>query len=125
MIATIWELWNDRKGDFNKMLDVIIRIALLALEAVAAHLQLQKPYLVALNLSAAIFFFFFDYLIAFILIRNGTLEPPRGVKYHWFTYVAKDGVVDNVPHWKNANPWLKLAIRTLYLSGSLILFLSK
>lgn len=74
-------------------------------------------------MSVAIHFLFFDYSIQYILIKNGTLEPPRGVKYHWFTYQAKAGVIDNIGLWRNMNPWVKLCIRVGYFTMALMLFL--
>lgn len=122
MIATFWEVWNDRLGDLNKTADVWIRCLLFLVEAVVLHLLTNKNIFICLNLSIAFFFLTFDYMINYVLIRNGTLEPPRGVKYHWWTYQAKKGVIDNLSFWKNLNPYVKLLIRVTYFLGSLVLY---
>lgn len=122
-LPTVWEIYNDRHGDLNKSSDVIWRIVIGLLAALAvSHLNLIR-FVIAFNLSMAINFLLFDYLIAYILIRNGTLEPPKGVKYHWWSYIAKSGFVDNVPFWIKLNLWVKLAIRVVYFGISLLLYL--
>lgn len=122
MIATIWEVWNDYDGDKNKPGDVWMRAFLLWIEAVALHLITNGNILLAFNLSIAFFFLIFDYTINYVLIKNGTLEPPRGVRYHWFSYSGKSGVIDNLKFWRNMNPWVKLIIRMCYFILSLILY---
>jgi len=69
------------------------------------------------------FFAFFDYLIGYVLIKNGTLEPPRGVTYHWFTYEAKKGVFDNLKTWRKIGPWGRFLVKSLVLIGATILFI--
>ena len=123
MIATIFEWFNDRKGDLNKDEDVFVRLLLLWFEAFALHFIFGKPVWSCFLLSASVFFFVFDYWIAYTLIKNGTIEPPRGVKYHWFSYTGKSGVVDNVPFWKKMNPWAKFSIRLLTLITAIIIYL--
>ncbi len=121
-LPTVFEVYNDRHGDFDKKTDILLRV-LLGVVCGGFNHTMGLQFLIAFNLSMAIFFLVFDYIIAYTLIKNGTLEPPRGVRYHWFRYTAKDGFVDNVPNWKYANPWLKLGIRVLYFTGSLILYI--
>lgn len=121
MIALIWEVYNDRHGDANKWFDVIVRLIVLVCESQLIHLFLHKPFITSLLLSTAIFFLFFDYVITYILIKNGTVEPPRGVRYNWFTYEAKSGIFDTMDWWKYS-PWLRLGIKLAYFLVSLILF---
>lgn len=116
MIATIWEVWNDRKGDFNKGFDVFIRMILFTLEAYILHLIFDKSVLVSLVIPFAVFFLFFDYLIAAVLIRNGVIQG------HWFNYQAKSGVVDNIGFWKRMNPWLKLGVRLIVFIVAVLIF---
>lgn len=125
MIAVIWEVYNDRHGDLNKGSDVLIRVLLFAIEAGLLVLLFHKDVWICFVLSSATHFAFFDYAIAYTLIKNGTLEPPRGITYHWFTYTAKAGVVDNLKFWREMNPYLKLAVRLIYLTLSLIIFLQR
>lgn len=123
IIPTALELYNDRNGDTDKSFDVVLRV-LLMLGAAAGCLALHFSFWLSLNLSVAIFFAFFDYIIAYILIKNGTLEPPRGVKYHWYSYTAKDGIVDNFKFWRKMKPGWKLTIRLAYFTASLLIFLT-
>ena len=123
MIALIWEVWNDAAGDTDKKRDVYLRAILLVLEGVTLFAIFGWPIPLAWILSTSIHFLLFDYIIAYVLIKNGTLEPPRGVTYHWFTYTAKSGVVDNLKFWKNLNPWLKLLIRVGYFGLALTLII--
>lgn len=122
-VPTIWEVFNDRKGDFNKSFDVLFRIVTMLLASWTVSENFGFNFFASLNLSLAIFFLFFDYVIAYVLIRNGTLEPPKGVKYHWFTYQAKSGVIDNLKFWKSLKPAIKLGIRIAYFTGALWVFL--
>ena len=122
MIATLWEVWNDAKGDIDKAFDVFIRVLLFTAEGVLVHWISHKPLIDCIILSFAIFFLCFDYLISYVLIKNGTLEPPRGVTYHWFSYTAKVGVIDNIPFWKQLNPWIKFGIRLIVFIGAIIIF---
>lgn len=133
---TIRETWNDRKGDFNKGADVIIRIVIGLLAALISSIILNRylePFnihhiagrLVAFNMSMAIFFLFFDYLISYILIHNGTIELPRGSKQTWFNYTAKSGFVDRVPWWSKLNPYVKLLIRVVYFILSAVLYFKR
>lgn len=122
LVPTGWEVFDDRHGDLNKSEDVIWRVATgLVVALIASKLNLIR-FIIAFNLSMAMHFLLFDYLIAYVLIKNGTLEPPRGVTYRWWTYVAKAGFVDNVPWWKRLNWSVKLGIRVVYFGISLILY---
>lgn len=122
MIATIWEVINDRHGDSNKQYDIIARLILIWIEAALLHFIFHKPLVDSLLLSTAFFFSFFDYLIAYILIKNGTLEPPRGITYYWFDYIAKVGPFDNFKYWKELKPRTKLFVRVVVLIGAIIIY---
>lgn len=117
MIATIWEVWNDKFGDTNKSYDVAMRTLLLIAESLFIRLIIHKPFLTCLLLSTAIFFMFFDYLVAYVLIRNKVIEGS-----HWFTYTAKKGLFDNMKWWK-FSPWIRLGIKLAYFFVSLVLFI--
>lgn len=122
MIATIWEVWNDRYGDSNKSTDIWARTFLLWIEAVLLHLLTDTNIFICFNFSISVFFLTFDYVINYVLIKNGTIEPPRGVKYHWLTHVGKSGVIDNLTFWKEMNPYVKLGIRLAYFLISVTLY---
>lgn len=124
LLPTFWEVVDDLRGDENKSFDVFVRVFLCVVAGGLVTVILRKGmwvFIAATNLSLAMHFLLFDYVLAFMLIKNGTLEPPRGTTYHWFTYTAKKGFVDNIPWWRAANPWLKLAIRCtwFFLSSQL------
>ena len=123
VLPTAWELFNDRAGDLNKAEDVFVRAGLM-LGAAAGCYMLGFNFWLSLNLTVAIYFAFFDYIISYILIKNGTLEPPRGVRYHWYSYTAKAGLVDNFKFWRNMKPGWKLTIRLAYFAASLLIFLT-
>lgn len=123
MIATIWESWSDRNGDLNKSADVVIRVILLVIEGVILRLIFNKPFVDSLLLSTAIFFFFFDYLVAYVLIRNKVIEPRRGTTYTWWTYTAKKGVFDNLKFWRNMKPTTKFFVRLGVLVLATLIFI--
>lgn len=66
----IWELINDRYGDEDKKLDVLIRVILGLAAALVNFILIGKPILDSFLLSMAIFFMLFDYLINIILYKN-------------------------------------------------------
>jgi hypothetical protein len=119
MIATIWEVWNDRHGDLNKQYDVIARLILLWIEGAAIHFIFHRPLITSLMISTAIFFLLFDYVVTYVLIQNKVIEVPGA---HWFSYTGKKGWFDNLGWWKH-NAWIRLGIKLAYLIISLILFI--
>lgn len=108
---TVLELFDDMKGDKNKAADVMLRCLIGVGVALVGFFLIGKPILDSFMLSMAIHFMFFDYLITYILLRNGTIEQPREVKYHWFSYTGKSGVIDNLKLWKEMKPRTKLYVR--------------
>lgn len=118
---TIWEHENDREGDLNKREDVPVRITI-GLFVAAVGIFFDRNIIFGFNLSMAIHFMFFDYWIAYTLLKNKIIEPKRGEKLHWFTYTAKDGFVDNISWWKKMHPVLKLMIRIFYFVGSILIY---
>lgn len=122
MIATIYEVINDRFGDKNKGFDVFIRMILFTLEAYILHLIFDKSVLVSLVIPFAVFFLVFDYWIAYVLIKNRIVEPPVGEKYHWFSYVAKKGWFDNLSFWRDTEPGFKLGMRIGFFIAAILIF---
>jgi hypothetical protein len=119
MIATIWEVYQDRHGDLNKSDDVAWRVFLIVIEALAVTAITHKPLIVSLLLSSAVFFLTFDYLVTYVLIRNKVIEVPGA---HWFSYTGKKGWFDNLKLWR-FSPWIRLGIKLAYFTISLILFI--
>jgi hypothetical protein len=119
---TVLELFDDTKGDKNKAADVLLRCLLGVGVALVGFFLIGKPILDSFILSMAIHFMFFDYLITFILLRNGTIEQPRGVKYHWFSYTGKSGVIDNIKFWREMKPTTKLFARVGVLAVAVLIW---
>lgn len=117
-VPLVVELINDRRGDFNKSVDVVIRLINAITVGIFAYLIADKNILLAANLAIGIHFMFFDYAINYILYRNKIIASP-----YWFSYTGKSGVIDNIKGWKHLNPWLKLFIRILYLAIALFLYI--
>lgn len=123
MIATLWEVWNDRHGDLNKGADVLIRVCLVLAEALAIHFIFVKPVVDCILLSSAIFFMFFDYVVAYVMIKNKVVEPRRGTTYTWWVYTAKEGFFDNIPLWKKAGPWIKFSVKLVVLITAIVIWI--
>lgn len=111
LLPTLWEWWNDRKGDFNKTEDVYYRGALMLAVGVFPWLC-GVNYLAAVNGSLALFFLLFDYGINFILGR----KP-------WFEYLSKSKVDKVVDEIMNAINWRGvMAIRIIYFGVAVFLY---
>lgn len=106
LIPTAWEVIDDRKGDSNKGFDVFMRVLLGILVA-----RWFPNLYTAFFLSMALHFMLFDYAINIVLKR----QP-------WFAYLGKKGVVDQIPFWRNLNPWVRFGIRVIVLIAAVILF---
>ena len=122
MIATIWEVYNDRHGDLNKSQDVVIRCIWFIVEAATLRLFNHKPFFACLLLSTAVFFMIFDYAIGYVLIRNKVIEPRIGGGYSWFSVTGKRGWFDNLKLWKFASHWVRFGIKLAYLIIALVIF---
>ena len=120
MIATLWEVWNDRNGDLNKASDVIIRCLLFVVETLILHYTFKKPVIDCYILTVAVFFFLFDYAVHIAMIRTGTLELPRHL--NWFTYIGKSAVFDRIIIWNRIGGWGRFLVKSLVLIGATILF---
>lgn len=118
-LPLIWELWNDRNGDFNKKADVLFRALLIVNAGFIVWGFFNRNLFAAMNLSFAIHWLLFDYLIHIILYRNGVITSTA-----WFKYMGKSSKIDNISWWRNMNPWLRLQIRLTYFLISLYLYLT-
>lgn len=117
-LPTAVELYADRNGDTNKVMDTVVRIMMMIAVGLIVWGWLGKNMFVAMNMSFAIFFLIFDYAIHVILYRNGVITSPA-----WFKYMGRSSKIDNISWWRNMNPWLKLIIRILYLAIALFLYI--
>lgn len=113
----VWELITDANGDFDKKADILVRGVIASISATLAYVITERNILAAFNLSVALHFSCFDYLINIILYGNGIINNAN-----WFSNTGKKGVVDNLPYWKQLNPWWKLAIRIGYLGIALLIY---
>lgn len=109
LIPLLWELANDYKGDTNKGIDVFLRFAFAAASAGLVTLITKHNFWLAFNLSLAIHWLLFDYLIHIILYRNGVIVSPE-----WFKYTGKSSKVDNLPIWKSIGPYGRLFVKLFY-----------
>lgn len=117
----IWETVNDWNGDLNKQQDVFIRVGIALVDAVGSWLIWDtNPFTHAL-LSLSIHFLLFDYVIGMRLIGR-TIEPRRGERLHWFTYMGKSGVWDNLDLWQRVGPWGRFIIKIVTFGLSLFLY---
>jgi hypothetical protein len=122
LVPTGWELINDRKGDFNKVQDIFVRYGLGILAGVINFFWITgKPVFDSLLLSMGIHFAIFDYAIAYWLIRTGKIEPPRGVKYHWFDYLGNENPFDSL--WNRWNKWVRFSIRVVVLAAAIVIYI--
>jgi hypothetical protein len=112
-----WELINDRFGDEDKKLDVLIRVILGIASALVNFILIGKPILDSFILSMAIFFLAFDYLINIILYKNDVIDYAN-----WFSYTSKKGVIDNIGFWKKMNPWTKLGVKVGVLAVAILIY---
>jgi hypothetical protein len=120
MIALIRELFNDRTGDPDKSFDVIIRIALILIEALALTLLFNRPIGDSILLSCAVFFAGFDYLIHWIMIRKKVIELPRGES--WFSWTGKTSAFDMWQPWVNLGKWGRFGVKAVVLIGANLMF---
>jgi hypothetical protein len=113
----VWESFDDSKGDHNKAQDVFLRCMIGLVAALVNFFLIGKPILDSFILSMAIHFMFFDYLINIILYKNDVIDYAN-----WFSHTGKKGVIDNVPFWKNMNPWTKLYVRVGVLIAAIVIY---
>lgn len=119
LLPLIWELYNDRNGDAHttrgllkrynipsKKIDVIVRGGLDITIAFIVNKITNIPFVVCLGVTISNHIMFFDYLIAYILIKKGI------IKGHWYSYMGS-GEIDSNTIWKNINPHIKLVIRLI------------
>lgn len=118
MIATIFEAWQDRRGDLDKSRDLWLRILLFVLEGALIKWAFGGNVFLAINLSAAFFFLTFDYLIHIVLYRNGVITSPA-----WFSYLGRSSRVDKIKFWKSIGPYGRLFVKLFYFLISIWLYL--
>ena len=119
-LPLLWELNNDRNGEWrkDKARDVAVRCFLFL--ACSSIWLFQFHWLVCLSmlfLSSAIHFFLFDYLVVLVLRKRKVIDPDA----NWFSYMGEESLTDNISWWRS-DPWLRLSIKILYLLSNLCLY---
>lgn len=114
----VWELITDARGDFDKRADLLVRGVIAAISATLAYVLTERNILAAFNLSVALHFMLFDYLVAIILYNNGIINDTR-----WFSKLGKSGVIDRLLFWVKAGKWGRFFIRFCYLAIALFLYI--
>lgn len=112
LTPTVWEYNDDRHGDFNKKKDVLIRCILGAVACFMNYIFTDRFILKSALMCFALFFLIFDYWIASVFAPPGK----------WFEYGGKEGWFDNIPKWKELNPWAKFAARLIVFAVALIYY---
>jgi len=125
----VWEITNDKDGDahitrakvfapyqiLSKRIDVYVRVALIAVAAGFNYWVNGVSVSRSVALALAIHFMFFDYGIAFVLIKRKIIVG------HWFTYLGSKGM-DNISAWRRMDPRLRLLARVLVFTGALTFY---
>jgi hypothetical protein len=121
LLASIgWEVNDDQAGDVTgRWKDIGVRSFLWSLSTVAATELFYVPWFVALALQLAVFVLLFDYLVAYYLIRKGTVQV-KGA--HWFSYLSKKKWTDQLQAW--ANPWARLVVKLAVFVAALWWFVT-
>lgn len=124
----IWEVQNDKKGDYDKRLDLIKRgILMLIVSLVNTALNggreityMVKTFLLSLNMTLAIFVAAFDYWVTAKMVSFGVIELPRlGT---WFTHVGKTADFDKWAPWANLSAKKRFIIRVGYLVLATVIY---
>lgn len=119
----LWEVQDDKEGDFNKQEDVIIRICI-ALGASGLNMLLRfaislpnmewhyifKP----IALSFGLFFFIFDYWIA-----SKFVEPDKV-----YRYLGAEGKFDSNKYWVALGPDGRFCLKLIVLVASIIYYIT-
>lgn len=116
IFALFWELIDDRYGDSvkkNQVFDMVMRVTFFLVSGVL-HQILYHKFFEGTVLAIAVFFLCFDYLVAYLLIRNGVVIG------HWFSYLSGRKFFDKIM--VRLFPWQRLALRICVLIGSITFY---
>lgn len=122
-LPLIWEVFNDSDGEakHRKVFSVIIRVIIAAAVSVIGWVLINKPIIDGFILSLSIHFFLFDYIIHWILIAGGIVEPRHG--QNWWSYVGNTAVTDRLKFWREWNPWIRFGIRLGVLIAAVLIYI--
>lgn len=115
-LPSVYEAWTDREGETRsqKVKDALILIAVGLLMTVLAWLFLHVQILKSIALLLAWRLLIFDYLVSYLLIRNGVIVG------HWFSYNGKTAWFDRLV--SRVNPVVRLAVRVIVFLAAIFFF---
>lgn len=122
-LPLIWEVFNDSDGEakHRKVFSVIIRVIIAAAVSVIGWVLINKPIIDGFILSLSIHFFLFDYIIHWILIAGGIVEPRNGET--WWSYIGSTAVTDRLRVWSNWGAWTRFWIRLGVLIAAISIYI--
>lgn len=116
LIPTMLEAWTDRKGETSKekRLDLLTFGSLYLILAVVIWFIIEVHPLKSILLMIGIRVLMFDYLVQYLLIKNGVISG------HWFFYKGKTAKWDRAFSW--LNPWIVLVLRVIFFAGTVFVY---
>lgn len=106
------ELHDDRKGDFNKKMDVVWRILIGAAASALVWLFSRHSLAEAGFMCFAIFFLIFDYAVNLVMKRPNPFE-----------YLSTTtGTIDRIKWWVKIGPWWRFVIKFAVFAVALIIY---
>lgn len=115
---TIVEVANDAHGDFDKDADTIKRLLMMSAATLLTAWLTDRTWS-PLLMTFGIFFFFFDYLVTYYLLKNKVVEIKGAT---WYNYLGKIGRFDNFKLWKRMHPNYRLLIRVVVFATALYFY---
>lgn len=118
--AIVWECLDDINGDTIKSnkKDVLMRSGFFLGAILYSWIWMGNALLPSALMPFAVFFAFFDYLVAYILIRRGVVEVPGA---HWFSYLSGKKMFDQ---WLALIPPAgRIALRVVILAVTITLYI--
>lgn len=131
-VPLIWEVWNDKDGDahvsragwneniqmLSKRVDIYARCVLCG-AASMVNTFLGHPLLSSIVMCGAIHFLFFDYIVAYVLMKNRVIDH---VYNRWWSVLGSKGF-DNFDWWKGKSWQVRMAIKVaVFIIACLIYF---
>lgn len=117
VVAVAWEVRDDRDGDvewYDRLKDLLFRALWWSASICYAEFYFGKPLLPSAAMVAASFVLFFDYLMAYYLIKR------RIVYGHWFSYLSKKKWTDQIQ--AHFNPWVRLLLKIVVFACAVMWF---
>lgn len=117
VIPTLWEAWTDRHGETSKdkTRDLLLFGIVYLILAVANWFIFGVHPLKSILLMTGIRILVFDYLVQYLLIKNGVISG------HWFFYKGKTAKWDRAFSW--LSPWIVLVLRVLFFAGTVFVYI--